>query len=181
MNSEHEDRQGGSAMTMYTEDFEDSGPEDSQASFHLAFTRSKSAENGNIKQRSDQDDSSTSTHSKGSSVSSTRPVRSSSSPEKAKSRRMKAKTEVNGERKITVSQEDREVAVSEAFSLRRSSSEESNKHAEESEGNYTDDFHSAASELANISSDAASVDSVDASQHGMLDFPPAANNLGYTY
>ena len=170
-------------MTMYTEEFEDSEAEDSQASFHVAFTRSKSAESGSIKQRSNHDGSSTSTHSQGSSASSTRPVKSSRSPEKAKSRRMKAKTEVdvNGERKITVSQEDYEVSANEAPSIKRSSSEASSKHAEESEGSYSDDFHSAGSELENVSSNAASVDSTDADQHKMLDLPPAANNLGYTY
>ena len=51
---------------------------------------------------------------------------------------------------------------------------------EESEGSYTDDFHSAGSELENSASDAASINSIDAGQHGMLDLPPAANNLGYT-
>ena len=170
-------------MTMYTEEFEDSGAEGSQASFHLAFTRSKSAESGSIKQRSNHDGSSTSTHSQGSSASSTRPVKSSRSPEKVKSRRMKAKTEVdaNGERKITVSQEDYKVSANEAPSIKRSSSEASSKHAEESEGSYSDDFHSAGSELENVSSNAASFDSTDADQHGMLDLPPAAINLGYTY
>ena len=169
-------------MTMYTEDFENSGTEDSQASFHLAFTRSKSADSGSIKQRSNHDGSSTSTHSQDSSVSSTRPVKSSRSPEKAKSRRMKAKTEVNGKRKITVSDEDHKVSANEAPGIRGSSSEVSNKHADqETEGSYSDDFHSAGSELENVSSDAASVDSTDAVQHGMLDLPPAAINLGYTY
>lgn len=168
-------------MTMYTEDFENSGREDSQASFHLAFTRSKSADSGSIKQRSNHDGSSTSTHSQGSSVSSTRPVKSSCSPEKAKSRKMKPKTVVNGKRKITVSDEDHKVSANEAPGIRGSSSEASNKHAEESEGSYSDDFHSADSELENVSSNAASVDSTDARQHGMLDLPPAAINLGYTY
>ena len=170
-------------MTMYTQDFEDSGTENSRASFHLAFTRSKSAESGSIKQRSNHDGSSASSHSQGSSVSSTRPVKSLRSPEKVKPRRMKAKTEVdvNGERKITVSDEDHKVSANEAPSIRRSSSEASNKHAEESEGSYTDDFHSVGSELENVSSNAASVDSSDADQHGMLDLPPAAINLGYTY
>ena len=41
ISSEHVERRGGSAMTMYTEDFENSETEGSQTSFHLSFTRSK--------------------------------------------------------------------------------------------------------------------------------------------
>ena len=41
ISSEQDERRGGSAMTMYTEDFEDSETEGSQTYFHLSFTRSK--------------------------------------------------------------------------------------------------------------------------------------------
>ena len=171
-------------MTMYTEAFEDSGTEASQASFHLDFTRSNSAENENMKQRSDHNDSSASAHSQRSSVSSGMPVKSSRSPVKTKSRRMKTKIEVSErvERKITISEEqDFNISVDQAHQKERSSSGASKDHGEESDGNYSDDFHSVGSEPENSASDAASVDSIDADQHGMLDLPPPANYLGYTY
>ena len=103
ISSEHDERRGGSAMTMYTEDFEDSEKEGSQTSFRFSFTRSNSAENENMKQESN-DESSVSAHSQGSSVSTERPVISSRSPVKTKSRRLKTKIEVteNVERKITI-------------------------------------------------------------------------------
>ena len=171
-------------MTMYTEDFEDSETEGSQTSFHLSFTRSNSAENEKIKQNAN-DESSVSSYSQSSSVSTERPVKSSHSPVKTKSRRLKTKIEVteNVERKITISQEDYNISVDQAPHLERSSSVASKPEElkEESEGSYTDDFHSAGSELENSASDAASIDSVNAGQHEILDLPPAANNLGYTY
>jgi len=182
ISSEHDDRRGGSAMTMYTEDFEDSETGGSQTSFHLSFTRSNSVENENIKQNAN-DESSVSTHSQRSSVSTERPVKSSRCPVKTKSRRMKTKIEVteNVERKIIISQEDYNISADQVPRFERSSSVASKELKEESEGSYTDDFHSAGSELENSASDAASVDSIDAGQHEMLDLPPAANNLSYTY
>jgi len=183
ISSEHDERRGGSAMTMYTEDFEDSEKEGSQTSFHLPFTKSNSAESENMKQNTN-DESSVSTHSQGtcSSVSTERPVRSSRSPVKTKSRRLKTKIEVTEsvERKITVSQEDYNNSADQTPCLKRSPIA-SKELKEESDRSYTDDFHSAGSELENSASDAASINSITAGQHGMLDLPPAANNLGYTY
>ena len=102
---------------------------------------------------------------------------------KTKSRRLKTKIEVteNVERKMTISQEDFNISANQAPRLERSSSVASKELKEESEGSYTNDFRSAGSELENSASDAASVDSISAGQHGMLNLPPAANNLGYTY
>lgn len=185
--AELDDIRGGSAMTMYTEDFEDSGKEGSQASYHLAFTRSNSVDNENLKQRSNPNDSSASTPSQGSSTVSGRPARSSRSPVKAKSRKSKAKIEVTAgvERKITTSEQDFEMSADQASRLAGSSSGASNDQKEASEGSYSEDFHSAGSEPEVRHSDATSDDSVDESddidQHGMLDLPPPASNLGYTY
>ena len=176
-------------MTMYTEDFEESDQEPgSQRSLHLDFTRSSSADHENLKRSSDHHDSSGSVHSQSSSFSSEKPVKSSKSPVKTKSRRRKTRIEVSErlERKITIqSEEELDIAVDQARPLeRRSSSGESKDQREDSNGNYTDDFHSAGSELENsqASGASASVDSdIDAEQFpGVLGLPPPANNLGYT-
>ena len=167
-------------MTMYTEDFEDSGSEGSQTSYHLAFTRSNSAENENMKQRSDHDDS-LSAHSQASSVSSGRPIRSSRSPEKTKSRRLRNKFKVTETEEQKITEQGFDISADQVPPLEKSSPVVSKGHEEESEGSYTDDFHSAGSELENIPSDDPSVDSIDVDQRGMLDLPPAASNLGYTY
>jgi len=123
ISSEHDDRRGGSSMTMYTEDFEDSETKGSQTSFHLSFTRSNSAEDEKIKQNAN-DESSVSAHSQGSSVSTERPVKSSRSPVKTRSRRLKTKIEVteNVGRKIAISQEDYSISADQAPRLERSSS-----------------------------------------------------------
>ena len=180
IDAELDDKRGGSAMTMYTEDFEDSGTEDSQASYHLAFTRSNSADNENLKQKSNPDDSSASAHSQGSSKASGKPARSSRSPMKAKSRRSKAMIQgaVTVEQKIAKSEEDFETSAYQA----KSSSGSSKDQKEESEESYSDDFQSVGSELQNRNSDATSHDSTDDNdQHAVLDLPPPAINLGYTY
>lgn len=192
ISAELDDMRGGSAMTMYTEDFEDSGTEnDSQASFHLAFTRSNSVDNENRKQKSNPDDSSASahsqgsskasvSHSQGSSIASARPVRSSRSPVKAKSRRLKAKIDgaTSVEQKITTSEQDFKTSVDQA----KSSSGSSKDQKEGSEGSYSDDFHSVGSEPQNRNTDATSDDSIDDNdQRAVLDLPPPAINLGYTY
>ena len=176
-------------MTMYTEDFEESDQvPGSQRSLHLDFTRSNSVDRENLKQSPDHHDSSGSVHSQSSSFSSEKPVKSSKSPVKTKSRRRKTRIEVSErlERKITIqSEEELNIAVDKARPLERpSSSGESRNQREDSDGNYTDDFHSAGSELENsqTSDVAASVDvETDAEQFaGVLDLPPPANNLGYT-
>ena len=167
-------------MTMYTEDFEDSGTDASQASYHLAFTRSNSADNENLNQRSNPDDSSASTHSQGSSKASGRPVKSSHSPVKAKSRRSKQKIQETAkvEQKIRTSDEDFEPSAD----LAKSFSGSSKDQKEGSEGSYSEDFHSVGSELQNRNSDGTSDDSIDDNdQHDVLDLPPPASNLGYTY
>ncbi|KAJ7365306.1 hypothetical protein OS493_005410 [Desmophyllum pertusum] len=162
--AELDDIRGGSAMTMYTEDFENSGTEGSQASYHLAFTRSNSVDNENLKQRSNPDDSSA-----------------------TKSRKSKAKIEVTAgvERKITTSERDFEMSADQASRLAGSSSGASNDQKEASEGSYSEDFQSVGSEPEVRHSDATSDDSVDESDdidhHGKLDLPPPASNLGYTY
>jgi len=169
-------------LTTYTEDFEVSETEGSQTSFHLSFTRSNRAENEKVKQNANNE-SSVSAHSQGSSVSTEKPVRSSRSPVKTKSRRLKTNIEVTEsvERKIIISQEDYNISADQVPRLERSSSVASKELKEESEGRYTDGFRSAGPELENSASDAASVGSINAGQHGMLDLPPAANNLGYTF
>ena len=177
-------------MTMYTEDFEESDEEPrSQRSLHFDFTRSSSADHENLKQSSDHHDSSGSVHSQSSSsFSSEKPVKSLKSPVKTKSRRRKTKIEVSEklERKITIqSEEELDIAVDKVRPLeRRHSTGESTDQREDSDGNYTDDFHSAGSELekSQASDVAASVDSeIDAEQFaGVLDLPPPAYNLGYT-
>ena len=167
-------------MTMYTEDFEDSGTEGSHASYHLAFTRSNSLDTENLKQRSTPSDSSLSAQSQGSSKASQRPVRSSNSPVKAKSRRLKAKIQeaVSVEQKITTSEQDLEKSADHV----RSSSGSSKGQKSGSQGSYSEDFHSVGSALQNSNSDATSDDSVDeVDQHTMLGLPPPASNLGYTY
>ena len=167
-------------MTMYTEDFEDSGTEGSQASYHLAFTRSNSVDTENVKQRSNPSDSSESAQSQSSSEASQRPVRSSNSPVKAKARRLKAKIQgvASVEQKITTSEQDLQTSAARV----RSSSGSSEDLKAGSQGSYSEDFHSVGSELQNSSSDATSDDSVDdVDQHAMLDLPPPASNLGYTY
>ena len=187
VSAEYGKRGGGSAMTMYTEDFEESDQEPgSQRSLRLDFTRSSSADHENAKQS--HHDSPGSVHSQSSSFSSEKPVKSSKSPVKTKSRRRKTRIEVSErlERKITIqSEEELDIAVDQARPLeRRSSSGESKDQREDSNGNYTDDFHSTGSELENsqASGASASVDSdIDAEQFaGVLDLPPPANNLGYT-
>ena len=171
VSTELDDKRGGSAMTMYTEDFEDSGTEGSQASYHLAE---------NVKQRSTPSDSSVSAQSHGSSKASQRPVRSSNSPVKAKSRRLKANIQeaVSVEQKITTSEQDFEKSDDHV----RSSSGSSKGLKAGSQGSYSEDFHSVGSELQISNSDATSDDSVDeVDQPAMLDLPPPASNLGYNY
>ena len=180
ISTELDDMRGGSAMTMYTEDFEDSGTEGSQASYHLAFTRSNSVDTENVKQRSNPSDSSESAQSQSSSKASQRPVRSSNSPVKAKARRLKAKIQgvASVEQKITTSEQDLQTSSARV----RSSSGSSEDLKAGSQGSYSEDFHSVGSELQNSNSDATSDDSVDdVDQHAMLDLPPPASNLGYTY
>ncbi|XP_068684547.1 microtubule-associated protein 10-like [Montipora foliosa] len=177
INSEHDEIRGESAMTMYTEDFEGWEAESVQASLPLAFTRSNSAEVESLSQRSHHDTSS-SAHSENSSASSTRPVKSSRSPVKTKSGRRRTKIEGTGsvDHKISVSQDAGGIqAIPDP-----SSPDASSKNTEENGESYTDDFHSVGSELENVSSNAASIDGIDASERGVLDLPPAANNLGYT-
>ena len=178
ISTELDDVRGGSAMTMYTEDFEDSGTEGSQASYHLAFTRSNSVDTENLKQRSTPSDSSV--QSQGGSKASQRPVGSSNSPVKAKARRLKAKIQgaASVDEKITTSEQDLETSADRV----RSSSGSSKDVKAGSQGSYSEDFHSVGSELQNSNSDATSDDSVDnINQHAMLDLPPPASNLGYTY
>ena len=180
VSTELDDKRAGSAMTMYTEDFEDSGTEGSQASHHLALTRSNSVDTENLKQRSTPSDSSVSAQSQGSSKASQRPVKSSNSPVKAKTRRFKAKIQeaVSVEQEITTSEQDLEKSVDQV----RSSSSSSKGLKAGSQGSYSEDFHSVGSELQNSNSDATSDDSVDqVDQHAMLALPPPASNLGYTY
>ena len=102
---------------------------------------------------------------------------------KTKSTRTKTKIEVTEsvEQKITITQEGYNISADQMPRLERSSSPASKELKEESEGSYTDDFHSAGSELENSASHAASIDSINAGQHGMLDLPPAVGYLGYTY
>lgn len=172
------DIRGGSAMTMYTEDFEDSGTEGSQASYHLAFTRSNSVDTENLKQRSNPSDSSASAQSQGSSKASGRPVRSSHSPVKVKSRKAKIEGDASVERKITTSEQDSETSASQV----RSSSGSSKDLKAGSHGSYSEDFHSVGSEPQQSNSDATSDDGIDDNdQRTMLDLPPPASNLGYTY
>ena len=181
ISTELDDIRGGSAMTMYTEDFEDSGTEGSQASYHLAFTRSNSVDTENLKQRSTPSDSSVSAQSQGSSKASGRPIRSSNSPVKAKSRRLKAKIQgaVSVEQKIT-SEKDLKFEMS--VDRVRSSSGSSKDLKERSQGSYSEDFHSVGSESPKSNSDATSGDSVDdVDPRAMLALPPPASNLGYTY
>ena len=63
------------------------------------------------------------------------------------------------EQKITITQGGYNISADQVPRLERSSSAASKELKEESEGSYTDDFHSAGSELENNSSHAASVDS----------------------
>ena len=178
ISTEVDDVRGGSAMTMYTEDFEDSGTEGSQASYHLAFTRSNSVDTENLKQRSTSSDSSV--QSQGGSNASQRPVKSSNSPVKAKARKLKAKIQgaASVDEKITTSEQDLQTSADQV----RSSSGSSKDVKAGSQGSYSEDFHSVGSELQNSNSDATSDDSVDnKNQHAMLDLPPPASNLGYTY
>lgn len=179
ISAELDEMRGGSAMTMYTEDFEDSGTDASQASYHLAFTRSNSADNENLKERSNPDVSSASTHSQGSSKASGRPVKSSHSLVKAKSRRSKAKIDEKArvQQKIATSDEDVEPSADQAMSLSGSSKDQK----EGSDGSYSEDFHSVGSEPQSRNSAVTSDDSIDGSdQHDVLDLPPPASNLGYT-
>ena len=120
IDSGHNERRRGSAVTTYTEDFEVSETEGSQTSFHLSFTRSNRAENEKMKQNANNE-SSVSTHSQGSSVSTEKPVRSSRSPVKTKSRRLKTNIEVTEsvERKFTISQEDYNISADQAPRLER--------------------------------------------------------------
>ena len=179
ISTELDDVRGGSAMTMYTEDFEDSGTEGSQASYHLAFTRSNSVDTENLKPRSTPSDSSSSAQSQISSKALGRPVKSSNSPAKAKSRRLKAKIQgaVSVEQKITTSEQDLETSAD-----RDRSSGSSKDLKAGSQGSYSEDFHSVGSEPQSSNSDVTSGDSVDdVDQHAMLDLPPPASNFGYTH
>ena len=181
LSAELDDVRGGSAMTMYTEDFEDSETEGSQASYHLAFTKSNSVDSENLKKRSNSTNSSASQHSQGSSVASGKPARSSRSPVKAKSRRMQARSEgaVNVGQKVTTSEQD---SAGRPSHLTKSSSGASKDSNEGREASYSDDFHSVGSEPENRHYDSISDDSVDDNyQHTKLDLPPPASNLGYTY
>ena len=183
VSSEHVAIREESAMTMYTEDFEDSEADDTQTSLHLASARTKSSEIDGLRQRSFHDTSS-SAHSENGSVSSTRPVKSSHSPVKSKSGRLKTKIQESEsvERKVDVSQDEgvdpRNVDPYEKIGLPIAS----NENGDENDGSYTDDFHSVGSEFENVSLDPTSpADSLDTSDRGVLDLPPAPTNLGYTY
>lgn len=170
--------QGSSAMTMYTEDFQDSGTEGSHASFHLAFTKSSSVEGENLRQRSNSDISSASQQ-----AASGKPVLSSHSPVKAKSKRIqgrrKGEAAVDVKQKVTTSEQD---SVAQISNLTKSSSSSSKNSDERSEASYSDDFHSVGSEPEKQNSQSLSDDSIDDnSQHTKLNLPPPASNLGYTY
>ncbi|PFX32715.1 microtubule-associated protein 10-like [Stylophora pistillata] len=174
---------GSSAMSMYTEDFEDSGTEGSHASHHLAVTKSSSVDNENLKQRSNSDVSSASQISQGISAASGKPVLSSHSPVKAKSKRIQGRREreagMNMKQKVTTSEQD---SANQTSNLTKSSSSSSKHSAERSEASYSDDFHSVGSEPEIKHSQSLSDDSIDDnSQQTKLNLPPPASNLGYTY
>ena len=173
---EYDEIRADSALTNYTEDFEDSKAQDMSASPHLASKTT--VEIDGWRQRSNLDR--LSAHSENSSVSSTQPVKSSHSPVKSKSVRSKAEieeTERADPKMIPVSHQVDSVSENHEPLKETGSHSTSDEHA----GSYTDDFHSVGSELENVSSDTEYVDSIDTNQQAVLDLPPAVNNLGYTY
>ena len=174
---------GSSAISMYTEDFEDSGTEGSHASHHLAVTKSSTVDNENLKQRSNSDVSSASQISQGISAASGKPVLSSHSPVKAKSKRIQGRREreagMNMKQKVTTSEQD---SANQTSNLTKSSSSSSKHSTERSEASYSDDFHSVGSEPEIKHSQSLSDDSIDDnSLQTKLNLPPPASNLGYTY